>query len=69
MRTVTDLCVVNYLYLVSIHAFPFAYQEIDVLSQLKHPNIVQYYGSEIVSFFIIIVIGSYLFGSNSRQLT
>lgn len=27
-------------------------QEINVLSKLKHPNIVQYYGSEIVSGFL-----------------
>lgn len=32
--------------------FSQSLQEIKVLSHLKHPNIVQYYGSEIVSTFL-----------------
>lgn len=33
----------------TLHLFFLIFQEIKVLSHLKHPNIVQYYGSEIVS--------------------
>lgn len=37
--------------LVLLVMFLTTMQEIKVLSRLKHPNIVQYYGSEIVSDF------------------
>ena len=32
---------------------PYWFQEIKLLSELKHPNIVQYYDSEIVSILLV----------------
>ena len=43
-------------------------QEIRVLRDLKHPNIVQYYGSEIVSAPLLPVI-MYRFKISSRLMT
>jgi hypothetical protein len=31
----------------------FCFQEIVFLSQFQHPNIVQYYGCDIVSFLLV----------------
>lgn len=39
----------------------FLVQEIKFLSQFKHPNIVQYYGSELVSFLCSCYNGSLMF--------
>jgi hypothetical protein len=48
------LCMVQYLptcLIDSTICYPFPYwQEVDILRQPSHPNIVQYYGSEMVSF-------------------
>ena len=43
-------------------------QEIIILQDLKHPNIVQYYGSEIVSIPLFPVI-MYQFKFSSRLMT
>ena len=55
----------DYLLSMSLYHFLFLLQEIKLLSNLQHPNIVHYFGSEIVSIFIYI----YILSLHSYHLT